>query len=83
MQAAGAEPEKDRRLFGKEMAEKKMERIAEGINVLGKFCGMRDVEALTRECLRERYGFGRADVMVLFGGSILCGAVVLAQAMEE
>lgn len=83
MRAAGAEPEKDRRLFGKEMAEKKMERIAEGINVLGKFCGMRDVEALTREGLRERYGFDRADVMVLFGGSILCGADVLAQAMEE
>ena len=37
MQAAGAEPEKDRRLFGKEMAEKKMERIAEGLRNAG--CG--------------------------------------------
>lgn len=56
---------------------------ARNINLLGSFCGMRDVPALTRQALLEKYGFDRADVMVLFGGSILCGADVLAQAMRN
>lgn len=53
------------------------------INTLGAFCGRRDVPVLTRDALRRRYGFAQADVMVLFGGSILCGVGVLAEAMAE
>lgn len=53
------------------------------INRLGAFCGPRDVERITREELRKRFSLEQADVMVLFGGSILCGAQVLAQAMRQ
>lgn len=58
------------------------ERIAECINTLGAFCGKRDVPFLTREELKNKYGIDQADVMVLFGGSILCGGDVLAEAMK-
>jgi len=60
-----------------------LEQTAKNINILGKFCGKRDVAVLKREELLKKYGFGQADVMVLFGGSILCGGDVLAKAMEE
>ncbi len=53
------------------------------INMLGDFCGCRDVAELTNEKLREAYGISQADVMVLFGGSILCGGDVLAKAMKQ
>lgn len=59
-----------------------MENIARSINVLGEFCGCRDVEQLTPEALLPVLGKEQADVMVLFGGSILSGADVLAQAMR-
>lgn len=58
-------------------------RIAENINILGRFCGKRDIQELTSESLLKRYGIRQADVMVLFGGSILCGGDVLAQAMRN
>jgi len=38
---------------------------------------------LTREQLRMVYGIEQADVMVLFGGSILCGGDVLAEVMKN
>lgn len=60
-----------------------MENLARHINTLGRFCGKRDIEELTREALRAKYGFSAADVMVLFGGSILCGGEVLAEAMKN
>ena len=60
-----------------------VQQTADWINVLGDFCGMRDVPALTRENLKKRYGWEQADVMVLYGGSILCGAEILAGAMRE
>ena len=57
--------------------------IARCVNVLGAFCGARDVPALTRDQLRGAIGQEQADVMALFGGSILAGAEVLAGAMRE
>lgn len=59
-----------------------LNRIAYAINLLGAFCGCRDVPALTRKCLFEKYGIQQADVMVLFGGSIIAGGDLLAQAMQ-
>ena len=53
------------------------------VNILGEFCGRRDVAALTSDKLTEKYGFNQADVMVLFGGSILYGGDVLAEAMRR
>lgn len=58
-------------------------KTSECVNLLGHFCGRRDVRALDHKELRERLHIEQADVMVLFGGSILCGADVLAGAMRN
>ena len=42
-----------------------MEKLAKNINILGEFCGKRDITELTSEQLRETYGIEQADVMVL------------------
>ena len=52
-------------------------KTANNINILGQFCGMRDVSELSQEELTEKYGIKQADVMVLFGGSIIAGGDVL------
>lgn len=57
-------------------------QLAAWINTLGGFCGRRDMQALTRESLREAQGIDQVDVLVLFGGSILNGGDLFAQAME-
>ncbi|CZT56839.1 YdcF family protein [Solibaculum mannosilyticum] len=59
------------------------EKIAENINILGGFCGIRDIEDLSLDSLKDKYGIEQADVMVLFGGSIICGGDVLASAMKN
>lgn len=53
------------------------------INILGKFCGKRDISKLESAQLKARYGIDQADIMVLFGGSILAGGDVLAEAMRN
>lgn len=53
------------------------------LNVLGAFCGIRDIPELTTSELQLKYGLSKVDVMVLFGGSILCGGDVLAQAIKN
>ena len=57
--------------------------IANCINVLGNFCGKRDIDELTAFELMKKYGVEKADVMVLFGGSILAGGDILANAMKN
>lgn len=59
------------------------DKIAESINILGRFCGKRDVSVLTSNELKVKYGLEQVDVMVLFGGSILAGGDVLAEAMKN
>lgn len=59
------------------------ERIAKNINVLSRFLGMRDVPSLTKQAFQQKYGIEQADLMVLFGGSILKGADVLARAIQN
>lgn len=56
--------------------------IADAVNVLGAFCGQRDVQQLTHEHLEQAGYSKQADVLVLYGGSILCGVDVLAEAMR-
>ena len=56
---------------------------ADAINVLGQFCGMRDVERLDSAALLAKYSIPQADVFVLFGGSILEGGDLLAQAIKD
>lgn len=60
-----------------------MENTAKNINILGQFCGKRDIADLTLQQLQKAYGISQADVMVLFGGSILYGGDILAQAMKH
>ena len=55
---------------------------AELINVLGTFCGKRDIPSLTQKNLYSVYGIKKVDVFVLFGGSILEGGNVLAEAIK-
>lgn len=55
---------------------------ADDINALAAFLGFRDIPELTQEALRTGYGIEHADVFVLFGGSILEGGNVLAEAMR-
>ena len=57
-------------------------QLAEDINELAAFLGPRDVPALTPEAIEWRLGARQADAMVLFGGSILAGGDVLAEAMR-
>lgn len=59
------------------------ENVAQCINTLGAFCGRRDIPSLTPHEMRKKYGFEQADIMVLFGGSIICGGDVLANAMQN
>ena len=56
--------------------------VAENINILAKFLGTRDIDALNQEELFKRYGIHQVDVMVLFGGSILEGGDVLASGIK-
>lgn len=60
-----------------------MNSIAADVNLLGRFLGVRDVSELTQEALEGRCGFRRAGVMALFGGSIIAGGDVLAEAMRK
>ncbi len=58
-------------------------KTANNINTLAKFLGARDINKPKRKELLERYGINQADVMVLFGGSILAGGDILAEAMKN
>ena len=59
-----------------------LEKVAADSNTLAAFLGLRDVLALTQEAMLARLGRRQADVMALFGGSILAGGDVLAAAMR-
>ncbi|MGQ2375728.1 YdcF family protein [Companilactobacillus zhachilii] len=52
-------------------------------NLLGKYCGQRDIDTLTPSALQEKYSINQADVFVLFGGSILYGVDILAKALQN
>lgn len=60
-----------------------LEKIAYQMNILGHFCGCRTLESLAQTALIEKTGCKKVDVLVLFGGSILAGGDVFAQAMIE
>lgn len=57
-------------------------RLAEDLNRIAAFLGVRDVAELVPDELERSLGSRRADVMALFGGSILAGGDVLASAMR-
>lgn len=55
--------------------------IAEKLNILADFCGKRDVQELTKEELIKKYNIQHADLLILFGGSILEGCNVAGNAI--
>lgn len=65
------------------MTAKELDRTAECINLLGAFCGPRDLSALSREALCRSCSLEQADVFVLFGGSILSGGDLMADAIRR
>lgn len=58
-------------------------KLAEKINILADFCGVRDIKNLSSSELNKKYGIEQADIMVLFGGSILAGAEIFAEAIKN
>lgn len=58
-------------------------KIADAVNILGEFCGVRDIEDLTQKSLENKFGISQVDVAVLFGGSILAGGDVFAEVMKN
>jgi Uncharacterized conserved protein len=60
-----------------------LETIAESINILGEFCGKRDVNELSHEALLSQYKFSQADVLILFGGSIPYGFDIVGKAVIQ
>ncbi|MBM7642834.1 ElyC/SanA/YdcF family protein [Streptococcus loxodontisalivarius] len=60
-----------------------MTRLEEAVKILSAFCGPRDIESLDAASLQASYGLDQVDVCVLFGGSILEGAVQFAQAVNN
>lgn len=65
--------------------------LTQAINTISEFCGPRDVSALTQTAVSTQLATlvaptgnaDQADVMVLFGGSILHGVDVLAQGIRN
>ena len=57
-------------------------KIAEAINILGEFCGVRDIDELTQTELKNKFGMSQVDIAVLFGGSILAGGDVFAETVN-
>lgn len=53
------------------------------INILSAFCGKRDLDSLEKKELELKYGIEQVDVLVLFGGSVLAGGDVLAEAIKN
>ena len=58
-------------------------KIAESINTLGRFLGRRDISELTKGELKKKYNIEQADVVILYGGSIVYGGDVLATAIRN
>ena len=58
-------------------------QIATQVNQLARFLGPRKVSALTQEAFQKTLGHPQVDVCALFGGSILAGVAVLAEAIQH
>lgn len=60
-----------------------LQTIAENINAIADFCAPRDFASLTQAAMQDAVRTQQVDVMVLFGGSILAGGDVLAEAIKN
>ena len=59
-------------------------RVARSANTIARWCGVRDVSALSRDSLRREacVAEGVADLFVLFGGGVIGSVEMLADAMR-
>lgn len=57
--------------------------IAHQINTLANFLGPRDVAELTPSAFQKTIGQAQVDVCALFGGSIIAGVDVIAEAIRQ
>lgn len=60
-----------------------LQTTAAYVNTIANFCAPRDLAALTQQAVQTAIHAPQADVMVLFGGSILAGGDVLAEAIHN
>ena len=60
-----------------------LSQLAKQINILGDFLGVRDIETLTAEELNKKFQIEQVDIAVLFGGSILAGGDIFAEAIKN
>lgn len=60
-----------------------LDLTAQNINIIGNFLSRRDIPALTKEALKNKYGIEKADIIILFGGSIIHGWDVAAEAFKS
>lgn len=56
---------------------------AQSINILSDYLGIRGLPSLTQDSLQAQYGFKQADLCILYGGSIIAGGDVLAEAIKN
>lgn len=59
-----------------------MNKIVDALNCLANYCALKDFDALTSTQLQAKIGRPQVDLLVLFGGSILAGGDLLAQAIQ-
>lgn len=57
-----------------------LKRMADNVNLLGDFCALRNLPALTGGALLARTGWEQADLMILFGACIPAGMDLAARA---
>ena len=57
--------------------------IAQNVNTISRFLAKRDIAALTKDALQQAYGLQQADLLVLFGGSILHGCTMAGLAYQQ
>ena len=57
--------------------------IADKINILSEFLAKRDIPSLRKEDLKDKYGIEQADLLILFGASIIHGCRSAAKAFTD
>jgi hypothetical protein len=60
-----------------------LETVADKVNTISEFLAKRDVPALNGEELKKKYGVAQADLLILFGASILHGCEFAGSAFRQ
>lgn len=60
-----------------------LETIASKVNILSKFLAVRDVASLDKGELKKKYGIEQADLLILFGASIVHGCDFAAKVYKD